>query len=241
MVHGHIGFVETVHPQHAQKLAVRRRVGAQSHQGIGDRVIKLTRQAPKKITALPLDDTATGIDHGSLGSQQHPGRLLDLARVPTLGRRIGAHLDRLRIAVLELFVRPGDILGNIDNHRPRPARGGDVKRFPYYPRNIFRATNLITVFHDGSGYAHHVGLLERVLTDQVALHLSRKHNHRDRVHIGRRNAGDSVGGAGPGGYQHHAGLAGSASISIGRVGGRLLMSHQHVGYLAILEQSIVYV
>ena len=44
VVHGHVGFVKTVHAQHTDELRVGSRERAQSHQGIGHRIAKTTRQ-----------------------------------------------------------------------------------------------------------------------------------------------------------------------------------------------------
>ena len=44
---------------------------------------------------------------------------------------------------------------------------------------------------------------------------------------------------GPGGDQHHAGLAGGAGIALGRVGRALLVADQHVAQARLVEQGVV--
>ncbi len=97
------------------------------------------------------------------------------------------------------------------------------------------------MLHDGPGNTDHVRFLEGVLADQVALHLAGQHHHGNRIHVGGGNTGDGIGGAGAGGDQHHAGLAGGTGIAVRRMGRRLFMAHQYVGHLAVLEQGVVYV
>ena len=44
---------------------------------------------------------------------------------------------------------------------------------------------------------------------------------------------------GPEGDQHHAGLTGGAGIAVSGMGRGLLVAHQDMGHLAVLEQGIV--
>ena len=40
VMHGHIGFIGTVHAQHADILPVSGRIASQTHQGVGDREVQ---------------------------------------------------------------------------------------------------------------------------------------------------------------------------------------------------------
>ena len=44
VMHCHVGLVEAMHTQHAQKLPVTARIRTQTHEGIGHRVIQPARQ-----------------------------------------------------------------------------------------------------------------------------------------------------------------------------------------------------
>ncbi len=70
VVHRHIGLIEPMHAQHAQKLLVRAGVGTQSHQRIGDRVIQLPCQPCEQLGPTSLDNPAARVNHRPLGREQ---------------------------------------------------------------------------------------------------------------------------------------------------------------------------
>ena len=65
------------------------------------------------------------------------------------------------------------------------------------------------------------------------------HDDRDRIHQRVGEAGDRVGGAGTRGHQHAADLAGRARIAFGGVHRALLVAHQDVLDLLLLEQRVI--
>ncbi len=95
------------------------------------------------------------------------------------------------------------------------------------------------VLHDGSGDTDHIGFLEGIGADHVARNLTGDDHHRDRVHESGSNAGDGIGRTRTGSHQHHAGLAGCPRITIGHVGGGLLVTNQDVLDGLFLEKRIV--
>ena len=52
---------------------------------------------------------------------------------------------------------------------------------------------------------------------------------RHRVHVGRGNARDQIGGTRAAGGQHHAGAAGGPGVAVCCMGGSLLVSGEHMG------------
>jgi hypothetical protein len=90
-----------------------------------------------------------------------------------------------------------------------------------------------------AGDAHRVGFLKGVGADQAGRHLSGDDDHRDGVEQGVGDAGDRIGGTRAGGDEHHARLAGRASITLGRVGCGLFMPNKNMADLRLLEQRIV--
>ena len=69
--------------------------------------------------------------------------------------------------------------------------------------------------------------------------LAGQDDDRDRVHQRVGHAGDGVGGAGAGGDEHDAGPAGRARVALGGVRGALLVAHQDVADVVLLEDLVV--
>ncbi len=84
-----------------------------------------------------------------------------------------------------------------------------------------------------------VAFLERVLADRVRRHLARQHDHRDRVHVRGRDAGDRVGDARARGDEADAHLGRRARVAVRRVDRALLVPDEHVLDLVLLEQLVV--
>jgi len=94
---------------------------------------------------------------------------------------------------------------------------------------------LRTGARDASG----VSLLKGVIADQMCRDLAGQTDNRDRIHQRIGQAGDGIGRPGPRCDKHHAGLAGRAGIALGSVNRRLLVTHQDVLDLVVLEERII--
>ena len=95
------------------------------------------------------------------------------------------------------------------------------------------------MLHAGAGDAHGVDFLEGILADGRGGHLAGDDHHRDRIAVGGGDAGDGVGRARTGGHQCDADLFGTACEAVGGMDRCLLVAHQHVPNLVLLEQCIV--
>ena len=98
----------------------------------------------------------------------------------------------MRIHIVGFFGR--DILGDIDDHRSRSARGGDIKGFFQGHRQITDVLDQKIVFDARAGDANRINLLKGIIADQCRGHLTGDHHHRYRIHIGCRNTRDRIGG-----------------------------------------------
>ena len=132
------------------------------------------------------------------------------------------------------------VLGDVDQHRPRPPALRDVERLVQHARQVRDVLDQIIVLGAAARDADRVAFLERVRADQRRRHLPRDADHRDRIHQRIGEARDRVGRARPGRHQHDADLAGRARIALGHVRRALLVPHQDVPHLVLLEDRVVH-
>ena len=126
-MHGVVGLVGAVHAEHAQPLRIGGRIGAEAHQRRGDRKTGQVDELAQELgRARPgIDDAAAGIEERPLGLGDQLDRRRDGAGVALGARMVGLVLDVVRAGVDA--GRELDVLGDVDQHRPRPAVRGDVE------------------------------------------------------------------------------------------------------------------
>ena len=107
------------------------------------------------------------------------------------------------------------------------------------PRQVIDILDQIIVLGARPGDPDGVALLEGVIADEMSRNLAGDAHKRDRIHERIGEAGDRIGGAGTRSDEHHAGLTGRARVALGGVGGTLLMAHQHVLDLLLLENLVI--
>ena len=131
------------------------------------------------------------------------------------------------------------VLGDVDHDRAGAAGAGDVERLVQHAGEIVDVLHQPVVLGAGPGDADRVALLEGVVADQVRRHLAGDAHDGNGIHQRIGEAGDGVGGAGAGGDQHDADLAGRARIAFGGMHRAAFLAHQHVLDLLLLEQLVV--
>ena len=164
-------------------------------------------------------------------------RLLDLLHVALELGLVAGVREILRLGIDALGEL--DVLRDVDHHRAGPAAGGDVERLVQHARQILDALHQVIVLGARPRDADRVAFLERVVADQVRRHLAGDADDRDRIHQRIGQAGDRIGGAGTGGDQHAADLAGRARIAFRGVHRALLVAHQDVLHFVLLEERVV--
>ena len=137
--------------------------------------------------------------------------------------------------------RGGDlnVLRDIDDDRAGAAGGGDVERLMHDMGELGGRLHQIVMLRAMAGEADRVRFLKRVGTDEVRRDLPGDDDHRDGVHQCVGDAGDRVGGAGAGGDEDDAGLAGGAGIAFRHMGRALFMADQHMLDLRVVVEDVV--
>ena len=172
-------------------IAFRER--AQPHQSGGDRNRKLAGQGCQLIGGIAQHHTTTHVQHRTAGLQQHGDRFFHLAGMSLKIRLVAANLHGFGIN--ELCLGDLHILGEIHQHRTRSAGSGNVEGLLHNRGNILDIPYQKTVLGAGAGNADDIDFLEGIVTDQRRGDLTGYDHHGDRVHVGRGNTGDGVGGA----------------------------------------------
>src|ERR1044072_210718 len=121
-----------------------------------------------------------------------------------------------------------EVLGDVEQHRPRPPGRGDVEGLVHVLGDLARVGDLERVLDEGQGGAEDVGLLEAVGADQLGPHLAGDEDGRDRVHHRVGDRRHQVGRAGPGGRKGDPNPTRGLGIALGRVPPTLLVPYLDV-------------
>ena len=239
VVHRPVGFPGAVHAEHAEPLRIGGRDGAEPHQGRGDREAGRLDQLAQQRAGLRtgVDDAAAGVEQRALGAPHQLDRLGDPLGIALEPGLVALMLERGRLRIGALGEL--DVLRDVDHHRTRPAARGDVERLVQHARQVLDALHQVVVLGAGPGDADGVALLEGIVADQVGRHLAGDDDDRDRIAQRVGQAGDRIGGAGTGGDQHAAHLAGRARIALGGMDRALLVADQDVLDHLLLEDGVI--
>jgi hypothetical protein len=204
---------------------VRARESEQAHE---------TRELRRRVVE---HDAAARVDHRALRVEQQLHAFLICPACPLV---TGLYE---RIETLFGYANSVDAcvtsFGNVDEHGTGTSRRGEIERLLHRDREVLHVLDEEVVLHARTRDAHRVALLECVLADRVRGHLPRDDDHRDRIHVRRRDAGHGVGDARPGSDEGDADLRRRARIAVGRVHGALLVAYEDVLDLVLLEELVV--
>ena len=220
----HPGF--TVHPHHAQAERMRRREASEAEQRGGHRNAGLLGELAQERRRSRHQNSLPREDQGPLGrvdQQGCPGdgvgsrrRNRAAARRPRRQPRVEARHSLLRV------------LGDVHQHRTRPAGAGDEEGLAEGGGDVLGARDQVVVLGDRQRDAGDVRLLEGVAAQDRRRHLPRDADDGRGIHHRRRDAGDEVRRARSGGGDRHSDFARRPGIAVGHVGGALLVPDQDV-------------
>ena len=227
-----------MHAEHAEPQRIIGRKGAQAHERGRDRDVARPGEPGQVLGCARGDNASPGVDKRLPEVLE---QLDDLAQLLHVGFHVGlvaAHLDLLGLGENELGQLLLDVLGHVYQDRARPPGPGEIERPADGQGQIVDAFHQIVVLGARPGDSHDIDFLECVVADERRGDLTGDDHHRNRVHVGRGDAGDRVRGARPGGGQAHADLASGSGVAVGGMNRALLVAHQDmldgvVGYLIV--------
>ena len=239
VMHGVVGLEGAVHAEHAEPLLVGRRIGAEAHQRGGHREAGRADQLAQQSRGVRagIDHAAAGVEDRPLRRGHHLDRVAHPLEVALDLRTIGLVLD----VALERIGAAGElhVLRDVDDDRAWAAVRGDVEGLVQDARQILDPAHQIIVLGAIAGDAGRVAFLERVRADEMGRHLAGDADQRDRIHQRVGETGDRVGRARAGGHQKDADLAGRAREAFCGMRRALLVAHENVADLVLMEDRVV--
>ncbi|ENN87686.1 hypothetical protein RHSP_45851 [Rhizobium freirei PRF 81] len=240
IMHRHVGFVGTMHAQHAEPVLARCRISAETHQRRGDREACQLDEFAQQLGSFRtgVDDTAAGIDDRLACILHQFDRLGDLVEI-TLNLWLIALLGVMRFRRRIGAGGKLNVLRNVDHNRTRAAGLRDAEGFMNNGGQLVDVLDQPVVLGARPRDADRIAFLESVRADQRRRNLARQADERDRVHQGILQRRDGIGRARTGGDQHDADLAGGAGIAFGRMAGALLVADENVLDVVLLEDLVI--
>ena len=176
------------------------------------------------------DHASPGDDAGPFGPLQHQDRVVDVAVIELV-----LHADdALRLPRAEIRDSRSNILGDVHQHRARPAALGDLEGAADRGRQLLHVLDDKAVLGDGEGDPGDVDLLEGILPEQRQADVAGDRDERDRIHMSGGDAGDQVGRAGSAGSEADAHLSGGAGVPVRGVGSALFVAGQDMMDLVLM-------
>ena len=211
--------VVTVHTLHTEEAFTVGRNRRNAHQRTADYRINFISKLFDILVKFGANDAAADIDVRTLALIDKLSGFFNIAFL-RLGKRI-KFLFRLRLIFTygALYV-----LRHVNQNRPGSARTGDSERLPDRVRKVVYVIDEVVMFGNRESDSRNVDFLKAVLTDQVTRNVARYGNHGNRVEHCRSNSGNKVRRARAGGGNADARLSGSSEITVGGMGGALLVS-----------------
>ena len=141
-------------------------------------------------------------------------------------RRVPRQVDRRRRLPLDPHV--GDVLREVDQHRPGASGRRDVERLGDDLGDLGDVLHEVVVLRHPHGDAGRVDLLEGVRADRAGGDLAGDDDERDGVHVGVGEWRDDVRRARAARDDGDARPAGRVGVTLGRVSGALLVADVNV-------------
>jgi len=194
--HRVVGVLKPVHPEHPEAERVAFRKPAQSQQARRHGDARRPRQLSQLLGGAGMDHPRAGVDHRPLGVRDYLRGSVDRLLLQFRDGLRAVAADARLLGVDELRFIDRRVHRQVDDHRPRAARPGDIKRLLDDPGYVPGVLHQVAVLRDRPRDADGIGFLERVIADHRGADLTGQRDDGDRIHERGRNAGHEVRGPG---------------------------------------------
>ena len=174
--------------------------------------------------ALGLVDECGGLFHSALGRSRHGH--VTANEVDGAGH-VFSHFE------LGIFRK-------VEHHGTGAAAARNVEGAVHGPGHVLGRAYLVGPLTDGLCDVYHIALLKGIGAEHLCAHLAADDNDGGAVHHGVGYARDGVGGTGAAGNDAGTRAAADAGITLGSMGGGLLVAHQYVvEAVAVVVEGII--
>ena len=211
---------------------------AQPVQRGDDRYVRVLSKRHQLARGARLNHAVAGHDQGLDRGIQQPSRVAQRPVVTLVPRCIARKVERY----IPVWHAPRllCILCHIDQYRPWPPGGGQVKGLVNHPRQVVHIGHQVRMLGDRDRDAGDVGFLKGVGAQQRAGHLTGDSDQRSGVHERIGNGRHEICGTRSRCAQAHAHASGGPGVTFGRMTGALLMAAEHVPQpVAVLPHGVV--
>ena len=173
-----------MHAEHTHRKRVLLGERSLAEQGVGHWHPRLFSKGLGCLVAARGDAAAAQVEQGTLAAAQEiRGGFEQLGRgfgLPSVTRQV--HLLGKVGGAFGEGVALGDVLGQIDEHWPLAAGGGDVECLGHYAGDVVGVSDQIGVLDDGHGDAKDIGLLKGVFAEHGGDGLAGEGDDGRRIH-----------------------------------------------------------
>ena len=236
LVHSRVGSGRPMHAEHTKPQLVHPREPSQPHQGVSHWRCAQLSELAQLLRCSRQNDATAGIDHGALRRGDHLCSPPDLPGMPDDSWFIAAQIDLIRVGKVTLPHR--DIFGNIDQHRARASRGGDIKSLLDGTGQVPHVPHQGVVLGARMRDANNIGFLKGIIANHRGWHLAGKHHDGSRIHERIGQSRNDVGPPRPRGDENDPRPAGHTGVALGHMHRPLLMASQDMPHPSTIEGII---
>ena len=225
--HTQVRIFGSVHTQHTSIQCMSSRKCAFAHQGITYRCMNLLGKLQKFCTGICCDRTAAYEDHRLFCLANQSCCLFQIS----VGDTCRIRKNHIRNFLNILCLIGSCIFRDIYQYRSRTSALCNTERTTHHFCQVSCIFNNEVMFGDRHGNAGDIHLLETVFSKKRGSYVTGNGYNRNRIHVGRCNTGDQVGGSRTGSRNTYAYFSGCSRIAVRCMGCPLFVGSQYMSDL----------